>query len=264
MNPNEAAEQVDVLIAGAGPTGLSTALALAPLGLRVVLADPQDAARLADPPPDGRGARLGIFALGEWPVVDDVVGAARCRECRDDSARRVCDVDRRQVSVAAARDKPDVPPGHVEDLLAVCRMRTVEHPESQDGRFATGRGEPSCAGLGGVVTAGDRVVVDGLVLVDPVGATVAVDHHDGFLNHVPDTGIPRGTDDGGRALHTHPLAFRPSGFADERCGRRQRRRQIHHGVVAGERVGQPAPVEQRHRNRLSALASHSAVRPASR
>ena len=31
MNPNEAAEQVDVLIAGAGPTGLSTALALAPL-----------------------------------------------------------------------------------------------------------------------------------------------------------------------------------------------------------------------------------------
>ena len=40
MNPNEAAEQVDVLIAGAGPTGLSTALALAPLGLRAVLADP--------------------------------------------------------------------------------------------------------------------------------------------------------------------------------------------------------------------------------
>ncbi|MFM2346513.1 MAG: hypothetical protein RL654_1266 [Pseudomonadota bacterium] len=58
MNPNEPAERVDVLIAGAGPAGLSTALALAPLGLRIALADPQDAAQLADPPPDGRELAL--------------------------------------------------------------------------------------------------------------------------------------------------------------------------------------------------------------
>ena len=73
---NEAAEQVDVLIAGAGPTGLSTALALAPLGLRVVLADPQDAARLADPPPDGREAGADAPHRGTAAPVGPVGAAA--------------------------------------------------------------------------------------------------------------------------------------------------------------------------------------------
>ena len=80
MNPNEAAEQVDVLIAGAGPTGLSTALALAPLGLRVVLADPQDAARLADPPPDGRELALTHRTealLRQWGLWDRLPAQAR-------------------------------------------------------------------------------------------------------------------------------------------------------------------------------------------
>ena len=80
MNPNEAAEQVDVLIAGAGPTGLSTALALAPLGLRVVLADPQDAARLADPPPDGRELALTHRTealLRQWRLWDRLPAQAR-------------------------------------------------------------------------------------------------------------------------------------------------------------------------------------------
>lgn len=71
---------VDVLIAGAGPTGLSTALALAPLGLRVRLVDPQDAATLADPPPDGRELALTHRTealLRDWGVWDRLPAAAR-------------------------------------------------------------------------------------------------------------------------------------------------------------------------------------------
>lgn len=71
---------VDVLIAGAGPTGLSTALALAPLGLRVHLVDPQDAATLADPPPDGRELALTHRTealLRAWGVWERLPAAAR-------------------------------------------------------------------------------------------------------------------------------------------------------------------------------------------
>ncbi|MEX8493410.1 FAD-dependent monooxygenase [Sphaerotilus sp.] len=75
-----APECVDVLIAGAGPTGLSTALALAPLGLRVLLVDPQDAATLADPPPDGRELALTYRTealLRDWGLWDRLPDAAR-------------------------------------------------------------------------------------------------------------------------------------------------------------------------------------------
>lgn len=80
MNPNDTAERVDVLIAGAGPTGLSAALALAPLGLRVVLVDPQDAAQLADPPPDGRELALTHRTealLRRWGLWDRLPDGAR-------------------------------------------------------------------------------------------------------------------------------------------------------------------------------------------
>lgn len=80
MNPNEAAEQVDVLIAGAGPTGLSTALALAPLGLRIVLADSQGADQLADPPPDGRELALTHRTealLRQWGLWERLPAQAR-------------------------------------------------------------------------------------------------------------------------------------------------------------------------------------------
>lgn len=69
-----------MLIAGAGPTGLSTALALAPLGLRVRLVDPQDAATLADPPPDGRELALTHRTealLRDWGVWERLPDAAR-------------------------------------------------------------------------------------------------------------------------------------------------------------------------------------------
>ncbi|MFM2341224.1 MAG: hypothetical protein RLZZ592_877 [Pseudomonadota bacterium] len=80
MNPNDLAASVDVLIAGAGPTGLSTALALAPLGLRVVLVDPQSTEQLADPSPDGRELALTHRTealLRQWGLWERLPAQAR-------------------------------------------------------------------------------------------------------------------------------------------------------------------------------------------
>lgn len=80
MNPNDLAASVDVLIAGAGPTGLSTALALAPLGLRVVLVDPQSIEQLADPSPDGRELALTHRTealLRQWGLWERLPAQAR-------------------------------------------------------------------------------------------------------------------------------------------------------------------------------------------
>ncbi len=66
----------DVAIAGAGPAGLSFARALAGAGLRVALIEKLPAAKLADPPFDGReialtqlSARL-MRELGQWQRID--------------------------------------------------------------------------------------------------------------------------------------------------------------------------------------------------
>lgn len=62
----------DVIIIGAGPTGLSFARALAGTGLQITLVDKQDEATLADPPYDGREIALThhshriMRALGVW------------------------------------------------------------------------------------------------------------------------------------------------------------------------------------------------------
>lgn len=65
-------ERYDVVVVGAGPAGLALALALRPLGLRVVLVDQQPEAALADPAPDGReialthASRATLTELGAW------------------------------------------------------------------------------------------------------------------------------------------------------------------------------------------------------
>ncbi|MBX3603733.1 MAG: 5-demethoxyubiquinol-8 5-hydroxylase UbiM [Piscinibacter sp.] len=65
-------QDADVLIVGAGPSGLALALALADAGLRSVVFDAQDEAALADPAPDGRDIALTHRAqtllrrLGLW------------------------------------------------------------------------------------------------------------------------------------------------------------------------------------------------------
>jgi len=67
---------VDVLIVGAGPAGLSFARSLAGSGLRLGIVDPQSRADLAEPAFDGREIALtwrsiGIMqALGQWSRID--------------------------------------------------------------------------------------------------------------------------------------------------------------------------------------------------
>ena len=48
----------EVLVAGAGPTGLAMAIALADAGFAVTVLDLQPRAALADPQPDGREIAL--------------------------------------------------------------------------------------------------------------------------------------------------------------------------------------------------------------
>ncbi len=72
MDTSPAPHDADVLVIGAGPSGLALALALAGAGLRSVVFDGQDEATLADPAPDGRDIALThrgqaiLRRLGLW------------------------------------------------------------------------------------------------------------------------------------------------------------------------------------------------------
>ncbi|WP_445680816.1 5-demethoxyubiquinol-8 5-hydroxylase UbiM [Radicibacter daui] len=72
-----AAEQSDVIVAGAGPAGLSLAGALAGCGLKVTVVERQGEAALADPAFDGREIALThpsideLGRLGAWQFIDE-------------------------------------------------------------------------------------------------------------------------------------------------------------------------------------------------
>lgn len=76
---------VDLLISGAGPAGLSLARALSGAGLRITLVEPQARAALEDPPFDGREIALTQHSvqlmrqLGMWERLDP----ADCSPLRD-------------------------------------------------------------------------------------------------------------------------------------------------------------------------------------
>ena len=80
-------DPVDVVIAGAGPAGLSLAGALAGCGLRVTVVERQDEAALADPAFDGREIALThpsiaeLTRLGAWRFIadEDISPLARAR-----------------------------------------------------------------------------------------------------------------------------------------------------------------------------------------
>jgi 2-octaprenyl-6-methoxyphenol hydroxylase len=93
----------DVLIAGAGPAGAALAVALAPLALRVVLAD-------AAPPPDGadrRALALGLGSqrilqgLGAWPALADHATAIVRLEVTERGAPGVTRMAAREVGAPA-------------------------------------------------------------------------------------------------------------------------------------------------------------------
>ena len=69
-------ERVDVAVVGAGPVGLTLGARLGSRGLRVRLIDPQPAAVLAAPLPDGReiainhASRAGLLQAGIWSRLD--------------------------------------------------------------------------------------------------------------------------------------------------------------------------------------------------
>ncbi len=93
----------DVLIAGAGPAGAALAVALAPLALRVVLAD-------AAPPPDGadrRALALGLGSqrilqgLGAWPALAGQATAIERLEVTESGAPGVTRMAAREVGAPA-------------------------------------------------------------------------------------------------------------------------------------------------------------------
>ncbi len=80
----------DVLIVGAGPAGLSLAIALAQAGFSATIVEQQDAAALAEPTPDGREIALThpsvalLQRLGTWErLAPDEVGLLRAAEVHD-------------------------------------------------------------------------------------------------------------------------------------------------------------------------------------
>jgi 2-octaprenyl-6-methoxyphenol hydroxylase len=93
----------DVLIAGAGPAGAALAVALAPLALRVVLAD-------AAPPPDGadrRALALGLGSqrilqgLGVWPALAGQATAIQRLEVTESGAPGVTRMAAHEVGAPA-------------------------------------------------------------------------------------------------------------------------------------------------------------------
>ena len=75
----------DVLIVGAGPAGLSLALALSHAGLHATVLEQQSLPALAQPAPDGREIALTqpsvqtLQRLGTWQRLLEI-GRASCRE----------------------------------------------------------------------------------------------------------------------------------------------------------------------------------------
>ncbi len=93
----------DVLIAGAGPAGAALAVALAPLALRVVLAD-------AAPPPDGADRRALALGLGSqrilqglrvWPALAGQATAIERLEVTESGAPGVTRMAAREVGAPA-------------------------------------------------------------------------------------------------------------------------------------------------------------------
>lgn len=75
MTSSTSSSHSDVLIVGAGPAGLSLAIALAQAGLTATVVEQQAAAVLADPAPDGREialthpSRATLQKLGTWALL---------------------------------------------------------------------------------------------------------------------------------------------------------------------------------------------------
>ena len=93
----------DVVIAGAGMTGATLALALAKAGLAVAVVDPQPAgasvAAVADAPFDGRASAIAAASMNQWRAL----GIAGALEAEAEPIRSILITDGRAPGAAQAR-----------------------------------------------------------------------------------------------------------------------------------------------------------------
>jgi 2-octaprenyl-6-methoxyphenol hydroxylase len=106
------ADDAELVVAGAGLTGLLLAVACAGAGIETVVVDPQDPAAMADAGFDGRtsaiayGSRLVLDGIGLWPAVAG--GAEAIREIRvaDDNSPLFLHYDHRDLAAGGEGKTP--------------------------------------------------------------------------------------------------------------------------------------------------------------
>ena len=106
------ADDAELVIAGAGLTGMLLAVACAGAGLEVAIVDPQDPAAMLGAGFDGRtsaiayGSRLVFDAIGLWPQIADEAEAILEIRIADDESPLFLHYDSRQLSPGTENETP--------------------------------------------------------------------------------------------------------------------------------------------------------------
>jgi len=106
------ADDAELVIAGAGLTGMLLGVACAGAGIEVIVVDPQDPAAMLDRGFDGRtsaiayGSRLVFDGIGLWPAVAGAAEPIREIRVADDNSPLFLHYDSRELGADAETDTP--------------------------------------------------------------------------------------------------------------------------------------------------------------
>jgi 2-octaprenyl-6-methoxyphenol hydroxylase len=106
------ADDAELVIAGAGLTGMLLGVACAGAGIEVTVVDPQDPAAMLAPGFDGRtsaiayGSRLVFEGIGLWPQIADAAEPIREIRVADDNSPLFLHYDSRELGTGAEADTP--------------------------------------------------------------------------------------------------------------------------------------------------------------